>query len=50
MPSKTEKQRRLMQAAAHDKAFAERVGVDQEVAKEFYEADKKAEQEKKKPK
>ncbi len=39
MPSKTKKQARLMAAAAHDPAFAKRVGVPQKVAKEFNEAD-----------
>ncbi len=41
MPSVSEKQRKLMRAAAHNKEFAEKVGVSEEVAKEFYEADKK---------
>ncbi len=39
MPSKSEKQARLMRAAAHDKEFADRVGIDQETAKEWVEAD-----------
>lgn len=39
MPSKTEKQARFFAAAAHDPAFAKRVGVSQDVAKEFNEAD-----------
>lgn len=41
MPSKSEKQARTMRAAAHDKEFADRMGIDQDVAKEFVEADKK---------
>lgn len=39
MPSKSEKQRRLMAAAAHDPAFAKKVGVPQSVAKEYNAAD-----------
>lgn len=39
MPSKTKKQARLMAAAAHDPAFAKRVGVPQKVAKEFNQED-----------
>lgn len=30
-----------MRAAAHDKEFADRMGIDQDVAREFVEADKK---------
>ena len=41
MPSKSEKQKRTMAAAAHDEEFAEKVGIPQDVAKEFHEADKK---------
>lgn len=40
MPSTSDKQRRLMAAAAHDPAFAKRVGVPQSVAREFNQADK----------
>lgn len=40
MPSKTPQQARLMRAAAHDPAFAAKVGVPQGVAQEFAEADK----------
>lgn len=40
MPSKNERQRRLMQGAAHDKEFAKKTGVKQSVAKEFVAADK----------
>lgn len=41
MPSKSEKQARTMRAAAHDKEFADRNGIPQDVAKEFVEADRK---------
>ena len=40
MPSKSTQQARLMAAAAHDPAFAKRVGVPMKVAKEFNKADK----------
>ena len=40
MPSKSKKQAKLMAAAAHNKAFAKKVGISQEVAKEFNQADK----------
>lgn len=40
MPSKTPRQAKLMRAAAHDPAFAKKVGVPQSVAKEFNNADK----------
>lgn len=40
MPSTSKKQRNFMAAAAHDPAFAKRVGVSQKVAKEFNQADK----------
>lgn len=40
MPSKSMKQARLMAAAAHDPAFAKKVGVPMKVAKEFNKADK----------
>jgi hypothetical protein len=39
MPSKSEKQARLMRAAAHDPGFAKRAGVPVKVAKEFVRAD-----------
>lgn len=39
MPSKSASQARLMAAAAHDKAFAKKVGVPQKVAKEYNRAD-----------
>jgi hypothetical protein len=40
MPSKSAAQARLMAAAAHDPAFAKKVGVPAKVAKEFNKADK----------
>ena len=39
MPSKTPKQRRTMAAAAHNPAFAKKMGIPQKVAKEFNRAD-----------
>lgn len=41
MPSKTKSQARLMAAAAHNPAFAKKVGVPKSVAKEFNKADAK---------
>ena len=41
MPSKSPKQKRLMAAAAHNPAFARKVGVPVSVAKEFNRADTK---------
>lgn len=41
MPSKSAKQKHLMQAAAHNSEFAKKVGVPVKVAKEFVAADKK---------
>ena len=41
IPSKGAKQHRLMAAAAHDPAFARKVGISQSVAREFVAADKK---------
>ena len=41
MPSKTAKQRRTMAAAAHDPAFAKKVGIPVKVAKEFNAEDQK---------
>jgi len=41
MPSKSLKQARLMAAAAHDPAFAKKVGIPQSVAREFNQADKR---------
>jgi len=39
VPSKTPKQRRTMAAAAHNPAFAKKVGIPVKVAKEFNRAD-----------
>jgi hypothetical protein len=39
MPSKSAKQARTMAAAAHNPAFARKVGIPQTVAKEFNQAD-----------
>lgn len=41
MPSKSPKQARTMAAAAHNPAFAKRMGIPQKVAKEFNQADKR---------
>lgn len=41
MPSKSEAQRRTMQAAKHDKAFAKKMGIPQKVAREYVAADKR---------
>ena len=41
MPSKTPKQARTMRAAAHNPAFAKKLGIPQKVAKEFVSADKR---------
>lgn len=40
MPSSSAKQHRLMQAVAHNPAFAKKVGIPQKVGKDFSEADK----------
>ncbi len=40
MPSKSPKQARTMAAAAHNPAFAKKVGIPGKVAKEFNAADK----------
>ena len=40
MPSKSKKQHNLMEAVAHNKAFAKKVGIPQSVGKDFSEADK----------
>lgn len=40
MPSSSDKQKRFMQAIAHDKEFAKKAGVPQSVGKEFNDADK----------
>lgn len=47
MPSVSSKQERFMRAAAHDKAFAKKAGISQEVAKDFSKADKKTPKHKK---
>ena len=41
MPSKSKKQHRFMEAVAHSKSFAKKVGVPQRVGREFVEADKR---------
>lgn len=41
MPSKTPKQKRTMVAAAHNPAFAKKVGIPTKVAKEFNKADQR---------
>ena len=40
MPSKSAKQHKFMEAAAHNKEFAKKAGISQKVAKEFVKADK----------
>ena len=40
MPAKTAKQKRLMDAAAHNPAFAKKVGIPQSVAMDFSKASK----------
>ena len=40
MPSKTAKQHKLMEAVAHNPAFAKKVGIKQSVGKDFAAADK----------
>lgn len=40
MPSKSKKQERFMQAAAHNPQFAKRAGIPQSVAREYVVADK----------
>lgn len=51
MPSKSMAQHRLMQAVAHNAAFAKKVGISQKVGKDFTDADKadKLYKKKKKP-
>jgi len=41
MPSTSLKQKRTMAAAAHDPAFAKKVGIPQDVAEDFFTADQK---------
>ena len=40
MPSTSKKQHNFMAAAAHNPAFAKKVGISMDVAKEFNQADK----------
>lgn len=40
MPTKSPKQKKLMQAAANNHEFAKKVGIKQSVAKEFVNKDK----------
>ncbi len=40
MPSKSAKQHRFMEAAAHNPGFAKKAGISQKVAREFVSADK----------
>ena len=40
MPSKSKKQAKFMQAAAHNPAFAKKAGIKPTVAKEFAAADR----------
>lgn len=47
MPSKTPKMRRTMRAAAHNPAFAKKMGIPQSVAREFERADKRRAKKKK---
>lgn len=42
MPFKSAKQKKLMQIVAHDPEFAEKVGIDQKVAKKFIKEDEEA--------
>lgn len=42
MPSKSKEQHDLMKIAANNAKFAEKVGIPQEVAKEYLEKDKEA--------
>jgi len=41
MPSKSAKQHRFMEAAAHNAKFAKKAGIPQKVAREFTAADKR---------
>lgn len=47
MPTKSKKQARTMRAAAHNSAFARKIGISPKVAQEFVEADKRKKQRKK---
>ena len=48
MPTKSKKQKKLMDAVANNPEFAQKVGIPQEVGKEFSKADKKNAKKKKK--
>ncbi len=50
MPSSTQKQARTMAAAAHNPAFAKKVGIPPKVAKDFNQADARTGILRKKPK
>lgn len=50
MPSKSKKQHKFMEAAAHNPEFAKKAGISQKVAKEFTSADKSSGKFKPKPK
>ena len=39
MPSTSSRQARFMAAASHDKEFAKKAGISQDVAKDFNQAD-----------
>lgn len=41
MPSKSAKQKRTMQAAKHNPAFARKMGIPQSVAREYVAADRR---------
>ncbi len=41
MPTKSKKQEKFMQAVAHNKDFAKKVGIPQKVAKEIIKPSKK---------
>jgi hypothetical protein len=41
LPSRTKKQAKTMAAAAHNPAFAKKVGIPPSVAREFNQADQK---------
>lgn len=40
MPSKSERQKKFMSAAAHNPSFAKKAGIPSKVAKEFHNADR----------
>lgn len=42
MPSKSKKQARTMRAAAHNKDFADKMDIPQDVARDYVEADQNA--------